>query len=260
MASSGYASFTIYRDGMIRSVLRLLRVIQDGQLPSYNDNVNVSEAMNMLLKNWQVRGQVLALYQQIAVPLVQGQTSYTIGPVDADITIQRPIQVWDGSFVQDGDGVDRPLRIISRQEYDQITSKNTQGIVDAVYWRPAIDIEPAPPLYQASPSIGYGTLYLYLPADNNDQAIYINTRRAVQDMINGGDEFDLPQEWFQPIRWGTAAQVADEYEVPEDRCKRIAATAEEYFQEMVEWNRNLYDINYGERRQQINRTLASEKA
>lgn len=259
MASSGFASFTMTRDGMILSALRLLRVLQEDQTLSAYDIYSGNEAVNILLKNWQVRGFILALYQQIAVPMVTDQQSYTIGPVDADVIIERPIQVIDGSFVRSGT-TDTDLRIISRQEYEQVTSKSTSGSIAGIYYKPAIDIAPDLPLYPTSPSIGYGTLYVYLPSINDTQTVYINTRRAVQDMISGGDEFDLPQEWFLPLRWGLAAQLADEYEVPEDRCNRIQKTAEMYLEQMIDWQRELYDINYGERRQQINRTLATEKA
>ncbi len=259
MASSGLASFTMTRDGMILSALRLLRVLQEDQTLSAYDIYSGNEAVNILLKNWQTRGMILALYQQIAIPMVTNQTSYTLGPVSADVIIERPIQVIDGSFVRSG-STDTDLRIISRQEYEQFTSKGTAGSITGVYYKPAIDIAPVPPIYQTSPSIGYGTLFVYLPSINNTQTVYINTRRAVQDMISGGDEFDLPQEWFLPLRWGLAAELADEYEVPEDRCNRITNKAEKLLQEMIDWQRELYDINYGERRQQINRTLASEKA
>ena len=260
MSSSGYSSYTIYRDGLITLALRKIRVLQDGQAASSNDITNANDNINILLKNWQVRALILALYQQIAVPLVTNQTSYTIGPVGADVIIERPIQVVDGSFVSDGAGNDTTLRIISRQEYDQITNKTTSGVVDGIYWKPAIDITPAPPIYQTSPSIGWGTLFLFLPSVNNAQTVYINTRRAVQDVINGGDEFDLPQEWFLALLYGLAALLADDYEVPEDRCMRLQKQADMYLENLLEWQRELYQINYGERRQQINRTLAAQKA
>lgn len=260
MASSGYSSYTIFRDGLIQTALRKLRVNQDGQVPTYNDTLLANDNINMLLKNWQTRTLILALYQQIAVPLVTGQTSYTIGPVGADVIIERPIQVVDGSFVSDGAGNDTTLRIISRQEYDQIVNKTTNGAVDGVYWKPAIDIAPAPPIYQTSPSIGWGTLFLFLPSINSSQTVYINTRRAVQDVISGGDEFDLPQEWFLALLYGLCALLADDYEVPEDRCMRLQKQADMYLENLIEWQRELYQINYGERRQQINKVLASQKA
>src|SRR4051812_14039776 len=100
MSNPGYASFTATRDGMITASLRLLRVLQGDQSPSALDLIFGSEALNMLLKNWQVQGFILANYQQITIPCVANQTVYTIGPVGADVTIERPIRVFDGSFLR----------------------------------------------------------------------------------------------------------------------------------------------------------------
>ncbi len=262
MASSGYASFTMSRDGMILSALRLLRVLQEDQTLSAYDIYSGNEAINILLKNWQVQGLILSLYQQIAVPMVQGQNSYTIGPVDADLIIERPIQLFDGSFYRRtvaGVVTDTPLRILSRQAYEQIATKSVQGTLNSIFYAPTIDIDPALPLYPTSPSIGWGTLYVFYNSINSTDVVYINTRRAVQDMISGGDEFDLPQEWFLPLRWGLAAELADEYEVPEDRCKRIFERAQLYRQQLENWQKELYDTNFAERRQQIERVMDSKE-
>ena len=88
---------------------------------------------------------------------------------------------------------------------------------------------------------------------DNTFTININAQRAVQDMIQTFDEFDLPQEWFLPLKWGLAAQIADEYEVPEDRCTRLMKTAEYYLEQMLQWQHDLNDTNFGEQRQQQER-------
>ncbi len=262
MASSGLASFTMTRDGMILSALRLLRVLQEDQTLSAYDIYSGNEAINILLKNWQVLGMVVSLYQQIAVPMVANQNSYTIGPVGADVIIERPIQLYDGSFYRRtvaGVVTDTALELLSRQGYEQIVAKLEQGSPTYIYYEPTIDIAPALPLYPTSPSIGWGTLHVYFNPINSSDVVYINVRRAVQDMISGGDEFDLPQEWFLPLRWGLAAELADEYEVPEDRCKRIFDRAELYRQRLVDWQKALYDTNFADRRAQVERVMDNEK-
>jgi len=262
MASSGYASFTMSRDGLITASLRKLRVLNEAQQPSYFDLYTGNEAINILLKNWQVQGLILSLMQQIELPCVEGQTAYTLGPVGADLIIERPVRLYDGSFIRqtvDGVATDTPLEIISRQTYNQIVAKSVEAKTNQLYYFPGIDIAPAVPLYPTSPSIGWGTLYIFNPAVDASYTLYINVQRAVQDMINGGDEFDLPQEWFLPLVWGLAQQLADEYEVPEDRCNRLFKWSEYYRQQLQDWQKTLGDTNFAEERQQQERTFASEK-
>lgn len=262
MASSGFASFTMSRDGMITASLRKLRVLQEAQQPSFYDLYSGNEAINILLKNWQVQGLTLSLMQQIAIPCVAGQTAYTIGPVDADVIIERPVRLYDGSFIRHTDSgvvTDTTLEIINRQTYEQILAKSVVASTTQIYYFPGIDIAPVGPLYPTSPSIGWGTLYIFNPAVDSSYTIYINTQRAVQDMIDGGDEFDLPQEWFLPLVWGLAAQLADEYEVPEDRCNRLFKWAEYYRNQLQDWQKTLGDTNFGDERQQQEKVFDNEK-
>ena len=253
--SSGYASFTLYRDGIITTALRLIRVLQEGQSPTADDIVNCSEALNIMVKNWQVQGLVISLMQQISFPLVANQKTYTIGPVAADFLIERPIRLFDGSFIRvDATNVDTPLEILSRQAYEQITTKSTTGVTNAIYYFPGIDVASvntgAGILYPTASGIGWGTLYVYYPIPTTGYTLYLNVQRSVQDYLQTFDEMDLPQEWFLPLKWGLAAQIADEYEVPEDRCQRLFKTAEYYLQQLVKWQTDLANTNFAELRQQ----------
>ena len=262
MASSAIASFSIYRDQMIASSLRTLRVLQDGQTPTTNDITIGSEALNILLKNWQVQGFILSLYQQVAIPCVAAQASYKIGPSGADLAIPRPIRLFDGSFIRQTVGgvvTDTALEILSRQAYQQVTTKAVTGVTNAIFWQPAIDLVPVAGKYYTSPSVGYGTLYLYFPSVDNTYTIYANFQRPVYDMISAGDEFDVPQEWFLAIKYGLSSILADEYEVPEDRCMRVFKMAELYRQQLQDWQHSLADVNFAEQRQQQQAVQEKEK-
>jgi len=262
VASSGIASFSVYRDAMIASALRTIRVLQDGMTPTTNDITIGSEALNILLKNWQVQGFILSLYQQIAIPCVAAQASYKIGPSGADVTITRPIRLFDGSFIRktvSGVVTDTALEMLSRQAYQQVTTKAVSGVTNALFWEPSIYIAPAGGKFQTSPAVGYGTLYLYFPSVDNTYTIYANFQRPVYDMISAGDEFDVPQEWFLAIKYGLSSILADEYEVPEDRCMRVFKMAELYRQQLQDWQHSLADVNFAEQRQQQQAVQEKEK-
>src|SRR6185369_15822996 len=170
MASSGTASFTVTRDDMVAASLRAIRVLQSGATPNASDVGTVSEAMNMLLKNWQAQGLILTCYQQIAIPCVANQASYTLGETGADVTIPRPLRLFNGTFIRktvSGVVTDTTLENLSRQRYEQVKTKAVPGTTAAVYYEPSIYITAVPPLYQTSPSTGWGILYLFYPSVDN---------------------------------------------------------------------------------------------
>jgi hypothetical protein len=45
----------------------------------------------------------------------------------------------------------------------------------------------------------------------------------------------LPLEWYEALTKNLSAAVADKYEVPEDRIRRIKQEAKEALAEIVDW-------------------------
>mgnify|MGYP003350316131 CR=1 FL=1 len=59
------------------------------------------------------------------------------------------------------------------------------------------------------------------------RTIFLEVQRPIQDITDSADVFDLPMEWYEALSKGLAAEVADKYEVPEDRIRRIKHEAAE---------------------------------
>ena len=77
MPSTGTASYTITRNELILSTLRLLRVLKESEVANATQIRYANMALNMLLKNMQSNGLQLWTYQLIEIPMVVGQESYT---------------------------------------------------------------------------------------------------------------------------------------------------------------------------------------
>ena len=235
MASTGTAGFTLTRDQMITAALRVLRVLQDGATAGSNDITNGAETLNVLLKNAQSHGMMLWTYQLLAIPLVTNQITYTIGPSGANVTSTRPLRLFEGSYIRNvcvDQTYDTQLRLLSRLEYLQYVNKTVAAIPNSIYYHPGIDLAAG----TTSPSTGYGTLYVWPAPVDATRTIYCNFQRPIYDMTATGDEFDLPQEWFQWIKYQLAAEMADEYEVPEDRIMRLEKKAKFYKDQLFEWS------------------------
>jgi len=79
MATSGVTSFTMTRDSMIAASLRLLRELGAGAVPTTDDLTNCNQALNMMLKAWQIQSVPLWTYQEIVIPLILESISILSG-------------------------------------------------------------------------------------------------------------------------------------------------------------------------------------
>jgi len=234
--TTGTASYSVTCDELITQSLRIIRVLQETDTPNATQLKNGRMALNMLLKNMQSNGLDLWTYQQIVIPMVIGQNTYTIGPVGADVTSVRPLRLFEGSFIRDltcQPYYDTPLRIISRREYLQFGSKFTQAIPNSIYYFPGIDIADG----TTSPSTGYGTLYVYANPSQNTRSIYCNFQRPLYDMDSGTDQFDLPQEWFRCISFMLAGDLAWTYpKVDPAYAREVRAMGKEMQDQLQAWS------------------------
>ncbi len=239
MASSGTSSFTVSRDELIESSLRVIGVLQESDPPNATQIRQANIALNMLLKNMQSNGLQLWTYQLIQIPMVVGQTAYTIGPVGADVTTTRPLRLFDGSFIRDTTSdtpscqFDTPLRFISRLEYLQYGNKAIQAIPNSIYYQPWIDDSGG----TTSPSTGYGTLFVYTTSSTTQRTIYANFQRPIYDISTATQEFDLPQEWFRCLKFMLAGDLGLEYpQVDRDRAKEVREYGRALQEELQDWS------------------------
>lgn len=236
MPSTGTAAFTVNRDALITSALRKLRVVVEGSTATAVQLSAGAEVLNIMLKSWAVDGLKLWCYQQVQVPMVANQPSYTIGPTGANVTAVRPLRVFEyGNFIRyttGGVNYDTPLRLISRQEYLQLGAKGTAGVPNSIYYFPGIDVAGG----LTSPSTGYGTLFVYVTASDTTRTVFLNAQRPLFDMTNATDEFDVPPEWFKAIRLNLAYELADEYEVEEQRILRLRVEAKDALEQCNAWS------------------------
>lgn len=235
MPSTGLANFTLNRDQLISASMRTLRVLQDGATPTANQITNGAEALNTLITNWQSNGLQLWTYQWLTIPCVVGKNTYTIGPTGADVTNVRPLRLMEeGCFIRNtisGQQLDTPLVVLSRTDYANFGNKLSQGTINSIYYQPAIDSG-----LVTSPSVGYGTLYVYVTPIDATHSIIGNFQRPIYIMNNATDEFDFPAEWFLALRYGLAEILADEYEVPDGRLMRVREQAQKHHDNVQDWS------------------------
>lgn len=244
MASSGNTAITAGRDSIVTDAFRKMRVLALGQTLDTDMLDEALPRLNFILANLSSRGLPLWTYQTLQIPQVANQLSYKIGPSGAvDVVAIRPLRILDGSFIRDsstGTDNDTPLRMISRQEYLMYGSKGVTGIPNSIYYDSGI-VDPSDDTL-TSPSEGYGTLFVYTPLQTGvARTIFANVQRPIFSMSTGSgptaaQEFDLPQEWYLYLVYALAADLADDYEVPEDRILRLEKRRDEIRESLLDWS------------------------
>lgn len=291
MALSGVTTFTMTRNDCIKASLRVLRELGAGGVPTIEDYVNCNQALNIVLKSWQMRGIPLWKLVEISFPLFPDMATYPLGLaggylVDEGITIVDPggggvDGTWTESVLDGGSGVDgeidyvingglitsvvvtvggsgysspsaiftnasgtfevtiaqvglggdRPIKFrdawirddatsqdtpqiqVARQDYNQFGYKAQTGVPNQYWYDPQLDT---------------GILTVYPVPTVLGGTFHGIVQMPIQDMVTATDNFDLPQEWLQAIKWGLADELSLEYGCPADVRGEVAAKAAKF--------------------------------
>lgn len=205
MATSNSTNFSITRDELISGALRLAGVIAEGSSPTTDQVTTSAQALNMLVKALQVDGLPLWAMKQYSMSLTSATNSYTIG-VGLTVNTPKPLKIVQAFLHNVDTGNDVPLRLVTRDEYNRLGTKTSQGVPSQIYYDVQRDS---------------GTLYVYPTpgtTEASDYQITLVYQRPFEDFDASTDNPDFPQEWYEAIKYGLAVRMAGEYGVPlEDR-------------------------------------------
>lgn len=231
MSTSGTTTFNVSRDDVINAALRSLGVIGTGETPITEDYTNCAFALNLILKSLAAQGYLLWCYVRTTVPLTSGTASYTIGPSGATVTANRPIRI-AYAYVRNPQNIDILLTQVSKSDYDDIPNKTAAGQPTTFYYDPTLD---------------NGTLYTWPVINATGYSVVVAVQRQVEDIASGASStqnFDLPQEWFNPLRWLLAKHIAPEYVVDMPKLAMIKEYAEEAQNEIANFTREEASVQF----------------
>lgn len=131
----------------------------------------------------------------------------------------RPLRILDAFVLQlAGDstgypttgGNSIPVRIVSKDEYNAFGAKNAQG---------------TPIQLAYHPQSNNGIVYLYPTFLVANQLLYIEFTKPIDDFASASDDYDMPQEWGEALKFNLALRIAPEYEVPKAKYDQIKELA-----------------------------------
>lgn len=195
---------------VIDSALRVLGVLRSGDT-SNNDPVLQSdclEALNLMLKNWQNYGvEQWSRETYTFSNLVAYQSVYRLNNTTyANVIPDRIIQ----AYVTPQANVDVDVSVISMSDYWQLANKQATGQPNQVAYN-----------FQAT----YGDMYVWPVPVTNNYTFTIVYQKPYDDFDSVTDLPDVPQRWFEPLKWNLAVRLAPEF--GKQVTPEIAALAKE---------------------------------
>lgn len=195
---------------MIRTAMKLNRIIGQGETPSNEEMVDGLDILNMMLESWSVdRLYVFAEYLE-SITLQAAKNAYTWG-TGGDITSTRPVRL-TSAFTVDTGGASHPAHILqTAAEYDQIQIKGAPGP-----WPTHVFLDPSYPL---------ATLRMW-PTPSTSYTLYLRSYQQLQSFANATDTISLPPGYKQAIIYNLAVAIAGAFGIePVASVVRIATTA-----------------------------------
>ena len=83
---------------------------------------------------------------------------------------------------------------LSHSEYEALPTKSTNG--------------PNPNQFYYDPQTDYGVMSLWVRPSDCSYRVHFTYERIIDDITNVTDNFDFPQEWYEPITWQLALRLA----------------------------------------------------
>lgn len=134
--------------------------------------------------------------------------------------LTRPLRILDG-FTRKSQGNDVPHLLIPRELYNRFGVKSSSGTSIQSYYDPQENV---------------GHLYVYPTTTDVTDTLYLEFQKAIEDFSSSSDDFDLPQEWGETLKYNLAWRIAPEYGVPRERYSMIKELAAYTFDRLNGWD------------------------
>lgn len=146
-------------------------------------------ATNMMLARWSNQGVNLWAVDLVTVPLVEGQSTYSVDS-NTVMILDAYMEIDNGSAPP----IDRIIMPISRTEYASYPNKEQQGFT-TVYWFDRL----------LSPTV---TLWP-VPDGNSAQYLkYYRVKRLQDSNLQNGQQVEIPYLWMEAFAYGLALRLA----------------------------------------------------
>ena len=166
------------------------------------------QSLNAMLGSWSRKRLTVHGIVSESFPLVVGQSVYTIG-AGGNFNTAWPFLIID-AFTRDDNGVDSPVQVITREQYNSISVKTVDGSPEYLYYDPQHPI---------------GVIRLYFVPDATD-TLFIDSQKVITSFADVDTAITLPPEYEEAISYNLSMRLASMVNVSVPReVAMIAATS-----------------------------------
>lgn len=108
---------------------------------------------------------------------------------------QRPLEIDEVRLVS-SDATERPLLIVSRNEYMALSDKTSEGSPNQIYF---------------DPQTQNAVIRVWLEPNNMKEFIKFTGKYPIQDADALTNNLDFPQEWLEMLSWNLAVRLSPKY-------------------------------------------------
>lgn len=207
---------TIYqlgRDDIIKSALRKLSVLAQGQTPTIEDVTNASIALNMLVAEYRTVGMPLWARKTYSFNPIANQQNYSIG-IGQPFNTAYPLHVLQAYRQDSGNSTRINMDVIPNFNLN-LYPTNSGGTPIQISYQPMINygvisVWPIPDTFATSSTI---SIIYTAPFDYFDSSV---------------DTMDFPEEWYKALVWGLAVDLAPEWGIPLEDRQQLGKEAKQH--------------------------------
>lgn len=194
---------------IIHRALRIIGVLGAGETANADDANDALIALNQMLDLWSADSLMAYVIDEQSLALTGGVATYTVGATGA-LNTTRPLAIQYG-FTRDASATDRPVSIITQEQYANIVLKSLPASYpEALY-------------YDATYPLGVITLY---PAPMSGLTLFVGLWQPLTAIPTLDTILDYPPGYEAAITYSLAEGLAPEYQRPvTPDLARVAAKA-----------------------------------
>lgn len=215
MATSGTTVFQARRADVIRMAYVQLNVLEESEAPTTEQIRHGADLLNAMQAEWQAEGIRLWKVERLATATVASTVSYTLA--------QDVVDVIDDEFVLRVDGIDYPMKNLTRQEYvKQIANKLTQAGRPYSVW-----VEPNVPVVSGAKTYQGGFRLYPWPVPDAVYSVIGSVVKRLADFSAETQDPDFPTKWTMALIYGLAYELSFSSPVSANRQERIKQRRDE---------------------------------
>lgn len=210
-------SNTVY--GIIKDAMYDAGFLQEGEDPNSEQLSVYMRRLCDIINLWQTGGIKLFLLEEITIPLIAGQNTYTLDN-PAGVFPRKNLRVEQGRVVSPDP--QRDLRVINSISWQQWNSlQQSQGAITGYFVDKQADSLVVK--FWSTPDVGEAV-----------NSVILTVRKQAENPFNLESDVAFPQEWRIALRWGLADDICTgQPQAIMDRCQQRALM---YKEQLENWD------------------------